>query len=189
MPIRAHCPSCQTEYTLVDSLSGKYVRCERCRQSFRAEPVRLEQTEETPPTTAVPPVILTPPLQAEVPPTILNRSSQPRTDVSLPRRREPESSGSGVGKAGFPIGIAVVVFLVIRSCTTMTNISSNNRPSRWEVPNPPATKLPENLDLRFVKDKDFIVNPKATKDAKPPEAPPPIGMKKVKDLVIVPDKP
>ena len=37
MSIRARCPSCQTEYTLVDSLRGKYVRCERCHESFQAK--------------------------------------------------------------------------------------------------------------------------------------------------------
>jgi predicted Zn finger-like uncharacterized protein len=38
MPFHTYCPACGHEYELDDSQRGKYVRCQHCPESFRAEP-------------------------------------------------------------------------------------------------------------------------------------------------------
>src|SRR5262245_19991438 len=146
MSIRAHCPSCQTEYTLVDSLRGKYVRCDHYRQSFRAGPLRVKETRETAPPTALPTLQLTPPSTAGPPLTVLN-SDEPRPTPAPRPRPRPRDSG-GVSKAGFPLGIVVLVCFAIRACTSLTSTSTTDS-SRWKPPSPAPIKPPDNLKFRL----------------------------------------
>jgi predicted Zn finger-like uncharacterized protein len=156
MPIRAHCPSCQAQYTLVDSLRGKYVRCERCHQSFRAVPSRLEEQGELPAKVDLPPISLTPPSQAGVPLTIVNTGERDAEKIPTPARPRPTPS-SGAGKAGFPIGVIFLLFFAIRACTSLTTSHSYDRP-RYETPTP-VPKFNDKLPFRVVKDKDIVVDP------------------------------
>ena len=172
MPIRAHCPSCQTEYTLVDSLRGKYVRCERCHESFQANPAKQEWSGESTAPTNLPPLQLTPPDSGGLPRTILNTGDHPARKappITRPARRET-SSRSGAGKAGFPIGIVILVVFGIRACTSLSHLSSSNSDRREPIRN----QLPsEILNRRFDKEKGILVIPKEKKNGNQPGVAPP----------------
>jgi predicted Zn finger-like uncharacterized protein len=173
VPIRARCPSCQTEYTLVDSLRGKYVRCERCHQSFKANPVQQGRDTEAVALTDLPPMELTPPAASGLPITIVNTAEDPVRNVERPSQSRParaptSGGGGGAAKAGLPIGVIFVAFMALRACTGISNMSSRNEP-RWEAP-----KLPrETIDFRAFKDKAIVPVPNQAKDAKQPEGVPP----------------
>lgn len=172
MAIRARCPSCQTEYTLVDSLRGKYVRCERCHQSFQANPAKQEWSGESTASTNLPPLQLTPPESGSLPRTILNTGDHPVKNLPQITRqtRRETSSGSGMGKAGFPIGIVILVVFGIRACVSLSNLSSSN-PDRRE---PFRNQVPSDiLNRRFDKEKGILVIPKEKKDGNQPGVAPP----------------
>jgi predicted Zn finger-like uncharacterized protein len=163
MPFQAHCPSCQTEYTLVDSLRGKYVLCEHCRQSFRAIPEMLEPSSESPARTELPPFHVTPPTASNFPRTILNSGEHPVKDFPAPPRQHRPASPGRVGKAGFPMGLVFIAFLAIRACVSLMNSSSHNS-TRWDAPNPQVPKIPENFQFRMAKDKGIVVVPQGPND-------------------------
>jgi len=165
MPIRTHCPSCQSEYSLVDSLRGKYVRCERCHQSFQANSTQQKLSGDSGAPTNLPPIQLTPPETGGWPHTILNAGEHPVKKVApLTRNTRPEAnSGSGAAKAGFPIGIVLLVVFGLRACISLSN-SSSSKPERWDVPHIQVPKVPENRNFRFEKEKGILVIPKENED-------------------------
>src|SRR5262245_20685668 len=113
MPIQTHCPSCQTQYTLVDDLAGKYVRCERCRQSFRAGSARQESRQAA---NSIPLTILTPDVPV-IPPTIVKVGDRARP--SPPPR--PVRSSDSTGGAGCSWGgLIFLAFFLIRGCMALT---------------------------------------------------------------------
>jgi predicted Zn finger-like uncharacterized protein len=164
MPIRAHCPSCRTEYTLVDSLRGKYVRCEHCHQSFQANPTKQELSGESTAPTNLPPLQLTPPESGGLPRTILNAGNHPVKDVPRIARpaRQVNRGSSGAGRAGFPIGIVILVVFGLRACISLSN-SSSLKEDRSEPPRHQVPKIPQEFDFRFEKEKGILVIPKEKK--------------------------
>src|SRR6516162_8536109 len=118
MPFHAHCPSCQAEYELVDSLRGKYVVCERCRGSFRAEAARIQPGAET------------------LVPAELTASPGPRPpiavpNVSMPSARPASPVKSGAGKSAVSLGtVLIACMLLVKAYTTLTRTSHTNHPPR-----------------------------------------------------------
>jgi predicted Zn finger-like uncharacterized protein len=189
MPIRAHCPNCQADYTLVDSLRDKYVRCERCRQSFRAEVARLERAGEPPAMTDLPPIQLSPAARGDLPRTVISAGESTPSEAPATRSQRGSSVPSRGSRAGFPVGIVFVLFLVVRACMSLSTSSSNNNTSRWHTPDPPGVKLPDNVQFRLVKDKGIVVIPKENNDAKLPDIFPRFGHGNDKEQEIVPKDP
>jgi predicted Zn finger-like uncharacterized protein len=185
MPIRARCPSCQSEYTLVDSLRGKHVRCQHCHQPFQAVALKDGRTSETAPTTELPPFQLTPPTTSGLPRIVLNPGDHPVEDVPAlpapPRQPRTSSGGSGAGKVGFPLGIVFVAVMAIRACVSLSSSSSRNS-SRWETPSPQPQKLP----FRIVNEKDIVRVPQEPNGEKIPENVPPWLPTKKKDMAAAP---
>jgi predicted Zn finger-like uncharacterized protein len=172
MPIRAHCPSCQTEYTLVDSLRGKYVRCEQCHQSFQANPTRQEPSGESPAQTNFPPLQITPPQSGSMPRTILNAGDHPGKNVPLLSReaRQETSRGSGAAKAGFPIGVVFLAFFAIRACISLSNSTLSDR-NRWEPPRNQLPRMPDNVIFQNEKERGIVVVPVGKQDGEQPDVP------------------
>jgi len=155
MPFHAHCPSCKEEYDLVDSLRGKYVVCERCRQSFRAETVRIPPNTQT-----------FPPVESPAPPAALPRVIVP--NVAMPSKRPAPPVKTGGSKSAVPVGVIVAVcLLLVRACTTMTK-SHTNDPPRPKTPTA-VPKALENFNFRMAKDKGLVVVPKNPDESKLPE--------------------
>jgi predicted Zn finger-like uncharacterized protein len=113
MPIQTHCPSCQTEYTLIDNLAGKYVRCERCRQSFRATS-QAEAPRQS--ANGTPRIIVTPDVP-EIPPAIVKTQDRARPS---PPPRPVRSSGSTGGSGCSWGGLIFLAFFLIRGCMALT---------------------------------------------------------------------
>jgi predicted Zn finger-like uncharacterized protein len=130
MPIQTHCPSCQTQYTLVDDLAGKYVRCERCRQSFRAS----SQAEAPSQSANGTPRVIETPAVPEIPPTIVKTGDRARPS---PPPAPVRSSGSSGGAGCSWGGLIFLAFFLIRGCTALTprrNDHSSDYPSTISVP-------------------------------------------------------
>jgi predicted Zn finger-like uncharacterized protein len=157
MPVCVDCPNCRTEYTLVDSLRGKFVRCERCHQSFQAHPAKRPQKPEPVPPNDLPPFQVLPPATGRLPRTILNTGDHPVKDVE-PAPQTRSTTGSGTSGAGWPIGLVLVAFVMIRACSSISNLSSHN-PSYREPPRG-QFNFREQVDFRAFKDEGVIPVPK-----------------------------
>jgi predicted Zn finger-like uncharacterized protein len=189
MAIRARCPSCQSEYTLVDSLRGKHVRCQHCREPFQAVAVKDGRTTEPAPSTELPSFQWTPPAVSGLPRTILNTGGHPVKDVpalpTSPRQSRRSSGGGGGARVGFPLGIVFIAVMAIRACVSLSSSSSSNN-SRWETPKSQTPNAPGKVGIQFMKDKDIGQVPNQPKGGKALDIIPPWLPGKDKDKTDAP---
>src|SRR5262249_34967266 len=120
-------PSCQKDYVLADELSGKYVRCQQCQQSFR---VAASHPGPAPGLYADSDVDY----PANVPPTRIDTGAAPDPDIFF-EPSQPQRALSKPVKASAPwIGAGLFVLFLIRIGVALVNTSS--RPAYTSAPTP-----------------------------------------------------